>query len=344
MSMEPYSIMDLTKINDSYALWVAHLPEIQVYYAMKCNPHPMILQHVVDLGIQVDCASKQEIISALQWTTPDRILYANPCKFASHLTYAKEQNVGLTVVDCECELYKMKELYPECKLLIRLAVADTSSQCQLSRKFGCSMEDVPALLTLCKDLELPLVGFSFHVGSGCTLPTLYYDALVDCQRATHLAETMGLTVNIIDIGGGFNQANFMSCSKQVKRGLPLLPGKQFISEVGRFLVEQTHTLYVEVICKKKKDKRIYYLNDGLYGTLNCKIFDHVKPVFRHKKGELFESMLFGPTCDSFDMIEESILLPELEVGDQLVLENWGAYTNASSTSFNGYTVDIKTVL
>ena len=65
MSMEPYSIMDLTKINDSYALWVAHLPEIQVYYAMKCNPHPMILQHVVDLGIQVDCASKQEIMSAL---------------------------------------------------------------------------------------------------------------------------------------------------------------------------------------------------------------------------------------------------------------------------------------
>lgn len=340
--MEPYSIMDLTKINDTYSLWKSHLPDIQVYYAMKCNPHPLILQRISELGIHVDCASKQEIMSALSWVTPDRIIYANPCKFSSHITYAKEQNVSLTVVDCACEMYKMKELYPECRLLLRIEVHDESSQCKLSGKFGCSMEEVPSLLTLAKELELPLVGFSFHVGSGCTQPTLYYDALCDCYTATQIAETMGMSIEIIDIGGGFNQSNFIASAEQVTRGIALLKGKQFISEVGRFLVEQTQTLFVHVICKKQKEKRIYYLNDGIYGTLNCKLFDHAKPVFRYPQGELFESTLYGPTCDSFDMIEESILLPELEVGDQLILENFGAYTNASSTSFNGYTMDIRT--
>jgi ornithine decarboxylase len=337
--MDPYSTIDLSKINDTYTLWKTHLPTVQVYYAMKCNPHPFIVKHVCQLGIYVDCASKQEIHTALQYTSADHIIYANPCKFSSHITYAKEQKVTLTVVDCECEMYKMKELYPECRLLLRIEVNDESSQCKLSSKFGCAMKDVPSLLALSKELKLPLVGLSFHVGSGCTQPTLYYDALCDCYTATQMAESMNIPIEIIDIGGGFNQSNFISCAEQVQRGMSLLPGKQFISEVGRFLVEQTHTLYLEVICKKMTNKRIYYLNDGIYGTLNCKIFDHAKPIFRCKEGELFESTLYGPTCDSFDLIEESILLPELEVGDQLIVENCGAYTTASSTSFNGYKVD-----
>jgi len=51
------------------------------------------------------------------------------------------------------------------------------------------------------------------------------------------------------------------------------------------------------------------------------------------------SVLRCITCDSFDLIEESILLPELEVGDEVFIEDFGAYTNASATSFNGYTVE-----
>ena len=337
--MEPYYTMNLDNINHAYDLWNTHLPDVQVYYAMKCNPHPRILQRVHEVGIPFDCASKQEIMDALQWTTPDRILYANPCKFSSHITYAKEQSVSLTVVDCECEMYKMKELYPECRLLLRIAVNDESSQCQLSSKFGCSMTDVPHLLLLSKELNLSLVGFSFHVGSGCIQPSLYYDALLDCHTATVMAESAGISIDIIDIGGGFTKSNFIACSEQVKKGMTLLKGKQFISEVGRFLVEQVTTLYLQVICKKRKDKRIYYLNDGVYGNLSCKLFDHAKPNYRiTASGELFESTLYGPTCDSFDIIEESILLPELEVGDEIYIEDVGAYTNASATSFNGYTV------
>ena len=100
--MDPYSTIDLSKIDDTYTLWKRHLPTVQVYYAMKCNPHPFIVKHVCRLGIYVDCASKQEIHTALQYTSADHIIYANPCKFSSHITYAKEQHVTLTVVDCEC--------------------------------------------------------------------------------------------------------------------------------------------------------------------------------------------------------------------------------------------------
>lgn len=332
-------IFHVDKINEAHHLWKRYLPDVQLYYAMKCNPHPLILKRMHELEVPFDCASKQEIMDALCLTTPDQILYAHPCKFPSHITYSKEVGVSLTVVDCECELYKMKELYPDCKLLLRIAVNDASSQCKLSSKFGCRMSDVYTLLALSQQLNLSIVGFSFHVGSGCRQPSLYYDALWDCYTASMIAESIGIFTDIIDIGGGFTSSNFSECAEQVTKGMHLLPGKRFISEVGRFLVESCCTLHLQVICKKMEDQRIYYLNDGLYGTLNCKIFDHATLTLRTKKtGKLFPSRVYGPTCDSFDLIEDSVLLPELDVGDEVFLENVGAYTSASATSFNGYTV------
>ena len=347
---EPYYVIDLTKIKKSYDLWTQHLPEIDVYYAMKCNPDKTILQEMNKLGIKYDCASKQEITDALEYTTSDNIIYANPCKFPQHITYSKNEGLSLTVVDCECEMYKMAELYPSCRLLLRIAVNDQNSQCAFSKKFGCKMNEVRQLLELSKQLELNIVGFSFHVGSGCTNPSLYYDALCDCKSATVIATSLGIQIEIIDIGGGFNQTNFVESAEQIQKGMKLFRDKKFISEVGRFLVEETHTLYLHIICKKKQGNRfIYYLNDGVYGSIGCKIFDHANPIIKPAKSisvldNTFESTIYGPTCDSFDIIEENILLPELNIGDKVYIKNFGAYTTASASHFNGYHVTKKVYL
>jgi len=340
---DPYYVIDLSKIKDAYELWRQYLPEVDLYYAMKCNPNEIILKEIHNLGIKFDCASKQEMIDALQFTRPDNIIYANPCKMPQHITYSKEYGVSLTVVDCECEMYKMKELYPESKLLLRIAVNDENSQCAFSKKFGCKINEVKKLLLLSKQLNLKIIGFSFHVGSGCTNPTLYYDALCDCKTSTIIATTLGIQIEIIDIGGGFNQTNFIECSKEIQKGMKLFREntKKFISEVGRFLVEQTHTLFLHVICKKiNENEIIYYLDDGVYGSIGCKIFDHAKPILKTNKDSdhKFNSTVYGPTCDSFDLIDENILLPDLNVGDIVYIENFGAYTTASASSFNGYKV------
>jgi ornithine decarboxylase len=53
---------------------------------------------------------------------------------------------------------------------------------------------------------------------------------------------------------------------------------------------------------------------------------------------LTHSKLFGPTCDSIDVIIPDIELPELEVGAWLYFVNMGAYTAASASSFNGFSL------
>jgi ornithine decarboxylase len=123
----------------------------------------------------------------------------------------------------------------------------------------------------------------------------------------------------------------------------------FISEPGRYFAQTSHTLVLNVIGKKittddmGEKQLIYYLNDGIYGSFNCIYFDYNKPVilpFNERDGKLFKSILFGPTCDSIDLISENIMLPELAVGDWVYVENFGAYTSAASSGFNGFKTSV----
>lgn len=93
----------------------------------------------------------------------------------------------------------------------------------------------------------------------------------------------------------------------------------------------------------------YYLNDGLYGSFNCLLFDHAvvpEPVILRKGQSLNEDStklgkaqkctIFGPTCDGFDLISDTMQMPQLHIGDHLLFPNMGAYTTAASSTFNGF--------
>lgn len=62
--------------------------------------------------------------------TPDRIIYANPCKTRSYIKHAKSRDVDLMTFDSEMELEKIATLYPECRLILRIKVDDSHSVCK----------------------------------------------------------------------------------------------------------------------------------------------------------------------------------------------------------------------
>eukprot|EP00917_Polyrhabdina_sp_WS-2016_P023821 GHVP01051507.1.p1 GENE.GHVP01051507.1~~GHVP01051507.1.p1 ORF type:complete len:940 (+),score=162.60 GHVP01051507.1:117-2936(+) len=84
---------------------------------------------------------------------------------------------------------------------------------------------------------------------------------------------------------------------------------------------------------------LYYVNDSLYGSFNCVIFDHAKlrppKVISSNNGQAFPSMVFGQTCDGIDFIC-SCSLPRLSTGDRLAFYNMGAYTISAASAFNGF--------
>jgi ornithine decarboxylase len=340
----PYYIINLNELNNAYNNWIKLLPLVKPYYAIKCNPDPNIIKLLDKLGANFDCASKKEIDMI---SDKSKIIFANPIKIPDHLIYAKENNVNLLTFDCEEELYKIKKYHSSANLILRLAVDDSQSICKFNKKFGCKLNDVDYLLNIGLLLNLNIVGFSFHVGSNCKSSTVYYNALNDCKKAYDIASELNINITIIDIGGGFTyNDNFINYAKCINNGINDFFNDidiKFIAEPGRYFVEKTHTLYLSIIGKKKivtdddETTFIYYLNDSIYGSFNCIIYDYAIPTLlsnNENNTELFKSKFFGITCDSLDVIKENIMFQELIIGDIVSVPNFGAYTVAAS-NFNG---------
>lgn len=334
--------------------------KIDTLIAVKCNPSKVLLRTLHYMGASFDCASKAEIeqVIAIGADPTTQIIFANPCKQLSHIRYAKEQGVSMVTVDNEAELYKMRNHWPQVGIVIRIAVDDSKSVCKFSSKFGAPMDQVPSLIKISKDLGLNLIGVSFHVGSGCYSVDSFTNALKNARTVFDLAEQEGYKLTLLDIGGGFPGSNddkpsFIDIADAI-RGLmdKLFPNVRIIAEPGRYFASASHVMVCNIFSKrqnkveegkeKEQAKFLYYVNDGLYGSFNCLYFDHaqisIRPIMTSSNSSKEKHLctIFGPTCDSLDKIAEKIYLPELEIGDWIYVPNFGAYTVAAGSSFNGF--------
>lgn len=155
-----------------------------------------------------------------------------------------------------------------------------------------------------------------------------------------------MTPRVLDIGGGFpvdysqegTDFNIYDFCEPIRKSLATVPNHiKLLAEPGRFLSAPSVTSISTVMGKAHRNgKSWYYLDDGLYGTYNGQLYDHIEyPVsVPYLTGETFPSALAGPTCDSIDMIREEIMLPDMKVGDIVVGKMMGAYTWASASTFN----------
>ena len=308
------------------------------------------------LGNGFDCASKAEIDSVLKLgVDPSRIIYAQPCKTKSHIRHAAKMGVKQMTFDNADELYKVKELFPDAELFLRVITDDSSSLCRLSQKFGASLDCTEGLLKLAKELSLNVVGVSFHVGSGASDPNSFAQAVRDSRTVFDQAATVGYQLKTLDVGGGFTaDALFEEMAAALGEALDTYfpPSVRIISEPGRFFVSNAYTLACNVIARREvhdpatnHTSYMLYLNDGVYGNFSSIIFDHQHPephilsaYDNAIRRASIEYSLWGPTCDGIDRITEKCTFDRLlDVGDWLYFEQMGAYTRCSATRFNGFT-------
>lgn len=360
----PVALLDLGALRRRAEAWRQHLPRVEPFYAVKCNSHPALVGALWQLWQEwgyggFDCASpaEMETVTRIGVDPADRVVYANPCKQESAISFAKSIGVRCVVFDNEAELLKLQRLHPTAKLLLRVQTDDSLAQCPLSNKFGARMEDAGALLARARELGLSVVGVSFHVGSGCSQRGAFRSALQRARAVFDEEERCGFMPTLLDIGGGFpgwdeaGQVSFAEHAADITELLEeLFPSRavRVIAEPGRFFAATAQAALTMVVSTADTTQgHRYYLNDGLYGSFNCLLYDHaVAPqptVLRSGKvlspdeaGPNVRCTVFGPTCDGFDVVADSMDLPRLQVGDRLLFPNMGAYTSAASTSFNGF--------
>jgi ornithine decarboxylase len=351
---EAFYFIDLGTVVRKYKEWVANLPRVKPFFAIKCNPNTAIIRTLASFGVNFDCASKSEIQQILGCgVAPTRIIYANPTKMKSHILYAKSSGVEMMTFDNKDELYKIAECYPEAKLVLRIITDDSQSICRFSTKFGAPLDVCESLIQTAKELNLNVIGISFHVGSGCMSVQSFEKAIRSAHSLFQVAERIGYNFSLLDLGGGWPGSDedvpitFGDVASSIRPLLDeLFPAEiEIIAEPGRYFVAESHTLAVNVFAKRCMENDgnkqfLYYINDGVYQSFNCIFFDHCHPkplVFTPgDRTETYRCTIFGPTCDSMDCIAKDIYLPELEVGEWLYFKNMGAYTVAAASPFNGF--------
>lgn len=281
---DPFYIVDLEDICNKHINWITRLPRVEPHYAIKCNTDTMLLKLLAFLGAGFDCASKNEIQKVLDLgVSPDRIIFANPCKQASFIKYAYKVGVNHMTFDNEHELYKIKENHPNAKCVLRIITNDTNAVCRFSMKFGADMETSYKLIETAMNLNLDLVGVSFHVGSGQMSPEAFSESIANARLLFDYArEKFGCKMNFLDLGGGYPGNSdtmdlFNIIAKEINKALEhYFPADLFaqingsndenklriIAEPGRYYAASAFTLCVNVIAKRTMSSTSPYENQS----------------------------------------------------------------------------------
>lgn len=351
---------DLSVVATRISEFYFHLPGVIPYYAVKCNPDPVLVRFLANMGLSFDCASVREL-SLIQSVLPDhalssRTIFANPIKSKATLRIARECLVDLMTFDCVEELQKIACIYPDANLLLRIAVADSDALCPLSSKFGTQASELQSIFKQIIALNLRLVGVAFHVGSGAKHASAYANALQDAKRTFEKAERAGLPrLKILDIGGGFPGydgevgVTFSQIADTVREGVKQLFNNQvqLIAEPGRYFSTSAYELAAQVIGERKMPARpcVYFLSEGVFGSFRDAWLLDIKYEVELLIGEGGDEEicdLLGPSGEDIDVVRKGILLPPLKVGDWLRFRNLGAYSR-SLWSFRGGTQEFETI-
>lgn len=335
-------------LKDRARLFIDNFPGT-VMYAVKCNPHEIVLKAFHEAGVRdFDTASLTEIAKVSELFDDAHCYFNHPVKGRGVLDSANRvYGIKDYVVDHISELDKLNAVVgTDIIVEVRIATPKGSAIYDLSSKFGANEADAVMLLREANRRGCR-TAIAFHVGSQCIDPDAYRVAMELAAKAAARAQ---VPLEYLDIGGGFPghykkdipplSAYFDVIAKTNDR---LALGIRLFCEPGRALVADGCSILTQVHLRKEKD---LYLNDGVYGCLSEVRDGYLDPPVRAigrkrtLEGELVPFHIFGPTCDSIDHLQIPFHLPsDIDETDWVEVGLVGAYSLALQSGFNGFYTD-----
>jgi ornithine decarboxylase len=317
-------------------------------YAVKANPSVDLLKTLFAAGItDYDVASIAEVRLVRKTLPSANLFYMHPIKPMESIAEAYfTHGVRAFSLDSQEELDKIcaaTNHAQDLTLCVRLAVSSAHAKLSLAAKFGATVEEAPALLLATRQIADSL-GICFHVGSQAMSPQAYSDAL---ERVRSVIVKAGVTVDVIDVGGGFPSAypgmeppaltSYFDVIAKSFESLPVSYSAELWCEPGRALSAEYASLIVRV---EKRRGDVLFINDGAYGSL----FDAAHVGWRYPVKLLRASdvkpldfSFYGPTCDDMDFMAGPFSLPaDIQSGDYIEVGMIGAYGQVMKTNFNGF--------
>ncbi len=328
-------------------------PKVQFAWSYKTN----YLDAVCSVFHQEN--SWAEVVSSFEYEKAKRlgikgehIIFNGPDKNREALLNAIKDSAKIHI-DHFDELYEIIEITETEKLKAKVAIRvnmDVGVYPKWDR-FGFNLENGEAwqaIQRIASNKNLQLIGLHSHIGTYMMSAEAYRLA---AQKLSLLAKSikteLGIAIEYLDLGGGFASHNtllgqylpaeqivptFEQFADAIASGifsasfkteeLPLL-----ILETGRALVDNAGYLLSTVLANKRlADQRRAIIIDAGVNILFTSFWYKHKISPAQECGLHTEDVtLYGPLCMNIDCVRESIVLPPLNKGDQLVIEYVGAY-------------------
>jgi len=159
----------------------------------------------------------------------------------------------------------------------------------------------------------------------------------------------------LNIGGGYpiNYTKNVVKIEAIEKNINNLIYEKFpentkiLIEPGRAVVGDAGIFVASVIGKARRaDESWLYIDVGVFNGLmesvgGIKYSYIVESSSRTKYKKKWT--ITGPSCDSFDIIDKGLMLPEPDIGSLILILSSGAYTTSYASEFNGFPIP-KTIL
>lgn len=321
----------------------------RVFYSVKANDHPSLLQALRQQGMGFECVSMAEVKHVLDQVpgcTPAHILFTP--NFAPRDEYRDALNLGVQLtVDNFWAIRQWPELFKGRDIFLRLDL-DTGYghhrkviTSGADSKFGISFEHLDQVCRILKENGTRVTGLHAHTGSGVHNAEVWQKQL---QRILDVLPSF-TDVRVVDLGGGlgvpdrrgqagFDLGRMNDLLAQTIKGHDL----EIWLEPGRYLAAECGVLLSRVTQLKTKGQYHYLgINTGMNSLIRPALYgayhDIVNLTRLDNAGEQLYRVV-GPICESGDVVGESRLLPASVEGDVILIANTGAYGRVMSSSYN----------
>ncbi len=357
----PFYYYDMELLGDTLAsIKEAMTPGTSMYYAIKANANPAVLQAIAAAGFAADCVSGGEIATAIrEGFSPSSIAYSGVGKTDQEIAMALRAGIGCFNIESIEELRIVSAIADEMGKVAPIALRvnpniDAHTHHYITtgleeNKFGIDLRILDKAMDLALTLPaLDLRGLHFHIGSQITTMEPY--ALL-CDRINVIVEhfeSRGVEIKSINVGGGLGvdyenpDANpipdFKAYFDTFRKGLKNMEGKELHCELGRAVVAQCGSLISRVIYVKQGfGKQFVILDAGMNDLVRPALYGahHVIQNLSSGAGAPIEKYdVVGPICESSDVFAQDEPLPATRRGDLIAIRSAGAYGESMSSTYN----------
>lgn len=372
----PLYVYDLDRVDAARRDLQAMLPdEVELFYAVKANPHPDVARAVRAGGrVRAEISSSGELaVARAAGFDPAGILYTGPGKTTGELYEAIEHGVRTFSVESLGDLRRIgavasrNGVVADCLLRVNSATAKATTSIRMTgtpSQFGIDSETLPALLPALSSVPGTRIAGAhfFPLSNAKDEASLTAEFQHTITLAAQLHEDLGLPVRFLDIGGGFaapyavpgDRTEYEKLRAELENELDTnfsqwrQGNPRVACESGRYLVGDSGTLVCGVVnVKESRGRRFVILDGGINTFGGMSGLGRLLPAAVRLNGvaPVEVATLVGPLCTPGDVLGRDVDVPALRSGDVLEIPNAGAYgPTASLLAFLGRPAPVEVVV